>query len=251
MSTIKGLLSDYGGTLDTGGDHWGKVLWHGYERARVPVSEEQFRQAYVHAERTLATQPLVTPQTTFRSLLGMKIGIELRYITEQGVWHASDDEVEERRSAILEDLYGRVCERTSHSGRVLSALSESYPIVLVTNFYGNISTVLHEFGLDGFFTGIVESAVAGVRKPDPKIFTLGVERLGISPDKVMAIGDSYSKDIVPATAAGCHTAWLRGEEWLPEKNVPGVASTVISDLSELKGILSSEQRFKDNTKSKA
>ena len=238
MSTIEGLLFDYGGTLDTGGDHWGKVLWHGYERARVPVTEEQFRQAYVHAERTLAAQPIVTPRTTFRELLGMKIGIEMDYLVEHGMWRENDSVVAEKRTAVLNDLYRRTRECTSHSGEVLSALSRRYPMVLVTNFYGNISTVLDEFGLDGFFTGIVESAAVGVRKPAPKLFTIGVERLGISPDKVLAVGDSYSKDIVPATEAGCHTAWIRGEEWQPEKDVPGVAGTVISDLSELEGMLS-------------
>ena len=49
----KGYIFDYGGTLDTAGRHWGKVLWHAYSRHNIPVTEEQFREAYVHAERTL------------------------------------------------------------------------------------------------------------------------------------------------------------------------------------------------------
>ncbi|MFS6554926.1 hypothetical protein VPJ68_05445, partial [Parabacteroides distasonis] len=48
---IKGYIFDYGGTLDTGGMHWGKALWHAYERCGVPVTEQMFRDAYVHAER--------------------------------------------------------------------------------------------------------------------------------------------------------------------------------------------------------
>ena len=53
----KGYIFDYGGTLDTGGQHWGKVIWHAYERQQVPVSEALFREAYVHAERTLGRNP--------------------------------------------------------------------------------------------------------------------------------------------------------------------------------------------------
>ena len=34
---IKGYIFDYGATLDTAGQHWGKVLWHAYERQQVPV----------------------------------------------------------------------------------------------------------------------------------------------------------------------------------------------------------------------
>ena len=45
---IKGFIFDYGGTLDTRGNHWGKVLWHGYERTGVPVGEQDFRDAYVY-----------------------------------------------------------------------------------------------------------------------------------------------------------------------------------------------------------
>ena len=29
---IKGIIFDYGGTLDTRGDHWSEVLWQGYEQ---------------------------------------------------------------------------------------------------------------------------------------------------------------------------------------------------------------------------
>ena len=44
---IKGYLLDYGGTLDTAGCHWGKFIWHGYERCRVGVAWDDFREAYV------------------------------------------------------------------------------------------------------------------------------------------------------------------------------------------------------------
>lgn len=46
--TTEGYIFDYGGTLDTGGCHWGRRIWHAYERAGVPVGEELFREAYVY-----------------------------------------------------------------------------------------------------------------------------------------------------------------------------------------------------------
>ena len=42
---IRGYIFDYGGTLDTHGCHWGKVIWHAYQRCGVPVTEAQFREA--------------------------------------------------------------------------------------------------------------------------------------------------------------------------------------------------------------
>ena len=52
-SDIKGLILDFGGTIDTNGQHWGKMLWHSYQQEGMPVTEDAFREAYVHGERTL------------------------------------------------------------------------------------------------------------------------------------------------------------------------------------------------------
>ena len=65
MKTIKGLIFDYGGTIDTPAVHWSEVLWEGYGFCSVPVTKAQFREAYVHGERTLATQPLIRPEHDF------------------------------------------------------------------------------------------------------------------------------------------------------------------------------------------
>lgn len=74
---IRGFIFDYGGTLDTGGQHWGKVIWHAYEHLQVPVSETDFRDAYVHAERTLGKNPIIQPDFTFYKTLETKISIQL------------------------------------------------------------------------------------------------------------------------------------------------------------------------------
>jgi len=224
-----GYLFDYGGTLDTGGCHWGRFIQHAYERQGVPVTEELFREAYVFAERELGRNPIIQPNYTFRKTLSLKLQIEMEYIQSRqsgfdcGYWH----------DTVLEDLYSRVVAETSHSKSVLSALSQRFPMVLVSNFYGNIATVLEEFGFDGLFATIVESAVVGVRKPDPRIFTLGVEALSMDASQVTVVGDSYDKDILPARKAGCRTVWLKGEEWTTAAHDSSAADRVITNLDEL------------------
>ena len=132
---------------------------------------------------------------------------------------------------MADSLYADVCRHTAHSRKVLQQLPQ--PKVLVSNFYGNIATVLREFGLGGLFLSVVESAVVGVRKPDPRIFTLGVEALGLHPGEVVVVGDSIDKDIVPARQAGCQTVWMRGEQWTDAPVNDSAAHRVINDLSEL------------------
>jgi putative hydrolase of the HAD superfamily len=237
--TIKGMIFDYGGTLDTAGCHWGKMLWHAYERQQVPVTEQQFRDAYVFGERTLARNPIIKPDDTFHRTLSTKIRIEMEHLCTQGAWDASETDFKEKHQAVLDDLYGEVQRITAHSAEVLAELHKRYPMVVVSNFYGNIACVLREFGLEKFFLDIVESAVVGIRKPDPRIFTIGIESLNahhptaIVPSEVLVVGDSFYKDILPAQKAGCKTAWFKGEGWTNETYDETIPNLIINDLQEL------------------
>lgn len=226
---IKGYIFDYGGTLDTGGHHWGKVIWHAYERQQVPVSETLFREAYVYGERTLGKNPIIQPDFTFRQTLEKKLQLQLEYIEDKKEEFKSENYLQ----LVLADLYQHTCEETARSIEVLLKLKERYPMVLVSNFYGNIQTVLREFGLDGIFSKIIESAVVGIRKPDPRIFTLGVEALGLKSEEVIVVGDSIDKDIIPARDAGCHTVWFKGEGWTDDPVDETIPDHIIIDLSQL------------------
>lgn len=217
----KGYIFDYGGTLDTGGQHWGMLLWHAFERHQVPVSESQFRDAYVYAERTLGRNKIIQPTDTFLQTLKAKVQLELAYLNNESY-----------TDAIVSDVYERTKSQTALSRRVLMQMKAS-PMVLVSNFYGNISVVLQEFGLDGIFAEVIESAVVGIRKPDPQIFLLGVDALGMKPEEVTVVGDSLEKDIIPAKRAGCHTVWLKGEGWTNAQDGENQADRVIMTLDEL------------------
>ena len=226
---IRGYIFDYGGTLDTGGNPWCKVIWHAYERVGVPVDEALYREAYVYGERTLGRNPIIQPNFTFRQTLEQKIGLQLDFIESKcpEVTRAKYGE------QLLDDLYIRTCEETTRSRNVLLQLHERFPMVLVSNFYGNIATVLREFSLDGIFQQIVESAVVGIRKPDSRIFTLGVEALDLNPSEVVVVGDSIDKDIIPARQAGCHTVWFKGEGWTSDPVDESAADRIITNLTEL------------------
>jgi len=217
-----GLIFDYGGTLDTGGQHWGQALWHAYERHRVPVTEAQFREAYVHTERTLGRNPIIRPDFTFRQTLETKLLLQLEYLGNLSPLTSQLSPLTSHLSPLLEDLYDRTKAVTAHSLRVLEALQDrGLPMVLVSNFYGNMPVVLREFGFDGFFLRVIESAVVGIRKPDPRIFLLGVEALGLKPEEVTVVGDSLDKDIIPAREAGCRAVWLKGEGWEKQESGDG------------------------------
>ena len=229
----KGYIFDYGGTLDTAGCHWGKMLWHAYERQSIPVTEEQFREAYVFAERTLGKNPIIQTDYTFRKTLEVKLRIEFEYLQAKGYLCNSNFCLASMQAAVLDDLYERVRTIMAKSKDVLVKLRELYPIALVSNFYGNLPVVLEEFGLSGLFNTVVESAVVGIRKPDARIFQLGVDALGLPPEEITVVGDSISKDIAPAKRLGCQTVWIKGEGWTDQPEDTSMADRIISDLTEI------------------
>ena len=224
----RAYIFDYGGTLDTGGCHWGKVLWHAYEERGVPATEEQFREAYVYAERYLGKHPVVQPDFSFKKTLEKKLELELSYLSS-----LTDCQLTEYVAPLLEKIYAEVVETTAHSREVLCRLKENYPMALVSNFYGNMPVVLREFGLDGLFDSVIESATVGIRKPDPRIFSMGVEALKMQPSEVTVVGDSLSKDMMPARQLGCQTIWLKGEGWTDDWQDETIADRIIGNLSDL------------------
>ena len=231
------LLFDFGGTLDTAGCHWGKFLWYAYQRNEILVSEAQFREAYVHAERTLGKQRIIQSHDTFLSMLTTKLRIEFEYLLSRAWLVADKVEAERMQRILLNDIYEKVKTNMSESRRVLTELKKNHRLGLVTNFYGNMSVVLEEFDLSSYFETVTESAVVGVRKPDSQIFNLAVKSFDEKAENVVVIGDSYTKDILPAHEMGCHTIWLKGEGWTSEETTTCVADYVIKDLVELQPIL--------------
>lgn len=227
---IKGIIFDYGGTIDSRGVHWSEVIWRGYNACGVHVTKEDFREAYVYAERELARTRHILPHHNFHDLLAIKMQIELRHLADRGLLTA--EQAEENAMPVADFCYSEARACVEEARPVLEKLSAVYPMVLVSNFYGNVETVLADFDLDRYFRAVIESAVVGVRKPDPRIFELGVEALGLKPQEVLVVGDSYSKDIVPAESIGCRTAWLKGKGWTEAEDAVTHPS-IIKNLSEI------------------
>jgi putative hydrolase of the HAD superfamily len=231
LNDIKGIIFDYGGTIDSHGDHWSEVIYDGYRHAAVEVEKQAFREAYVYAERELARTRHILPQHTFHDVMKIKIDIELRYLAEQGI--IAEAIVGEATEAIALYCYERARQSVDDARPVLAALAERYPMVLVSNFYGNVETVIRDMGIRQYFRGVIESAVVGVRKPDARIFSLGVIALGLEAESVLVVGDSLRKDIEPARSIGCQTAWIKGKGWTAEED----AATDPSQIESLNDLL--------------
>lgn len=276
---IKGIIFDYGGTLDTRGDHWSEVLWQGYEHFGIGVADDEevepgvsihkqaFRDAYVYGERALAVNPIVIPDFHFEDILREKLILELNFLAGKELLETGKDDSEKQAKlgnfgkdsdASSESLFLSLSDSEIHqiavdmaryiNAKTLALLNENkqvlehlkqsgYPMVLVSNFYGNINQVLKDAGIDGYFEDVIESAVVGVRKPNPAIFALGVCALDLPASQVLVVGDTYGKDIIPAHKLGCHTLWIKGLQWEEKKVDESIPDGIIRKLSEMEEFL--------------
>ncbi len=93
---------------------------------------------------------------------------------------------------------------------ILPELQSRYRLAVLTDELYDIQVEkVKRLGLAGYFTEIISSEQAGVTKPDKRLFEYALNRLGVSADEAMMIGDNPSADIRGARSVGMRTAWLR------------------------------------------
>jgi putative hydrolase of the HAD superfamily len=97
-------------------------------------------------------------------------------------------------------LWSSVAERSAEALARLQAAG--IRLGVVSNSDGRVEQALEAAGLRGYFDVVIDSALIGVEKPDPRIFQAALERLGVEPDEALYVGDLYAVDVLGARAAG-------------------------------------------------
>lgn len=85
---------------------------------------------------------------------------------------------------------------------IAERLSRRYPLALLSNATDELEQMLAEqFGIHHLFQVVVNSATAGVAKPDPQAYWLALEGLGLEPAAALFIDDK-PRNIAAAEALG-------------------------------------------------
>ncbi len=95
---------------------------------------------------------------------------------------------------------------TEGAVEVLTTLRQKYRVGMICNTGRTPGTmlkiILQRLGILEHFDVLTFSDVVGVRKPDPQIFHLTLERLEVSPDCALHVGDNSTTDILGARGVG-------------------------------------------------
>ena len=95
------------------------------------------------------------------------------------------------RAASLERHRGR------HARRPRPGFADAgLKLGVVSNSDGRVAEALEAAGLRGYFDVVVDSALAGVEKPDPAIFRAALDVLDVPPAEALYLGDLYDVDVL-------------------------------------------------------
>ncbi len=223
----RAILFDFGGTLDSDGEHWLDRFYALYKDLGFRIPLPEIKRAFYHADGLCSSDPQIVS-------LGLR-PLMIRHVRSQFAALGLEDDEKERE---MVEAFCTESERfLRRNARLLRRMRGRYRMGLVSNFYGNVATLCDEAGLAPALDVILDSTVVGMSKPDPRIFRSAIERLQLLPEEVICVGDSFERDIIPARELGMKTVWLKGPHPRMPEN-PGPVDASISSLSELEVLVS-------------
>jgi putative hydrolase of the HAD superfamily len=110
-----------------------------------------------------------------------------------------------------------------------------YTLVVVSNANGTVHKKFDRLGLSPLFDVILDSAVEGVEKPDPRFFQLALDRANGRRETTVHVGDFYNIDVVGARNAGLRAVLVDERDLHGDADCPRIRS-----IAELPALLASE-----------
>ena len=132
---------------------------------------------------------------------------DLRYQRLKRTFDALEYKIDDELIDTLSDQYIEHLSSFNHlipeTVDVLEYLRPNYRLHIITNGFREIQEKkLKRANIAGYFDQVVNSEMAGVKKPNPRIFQLALQMANVSPDNSLMIGDNIEADILGAKAVG-------------------------------------------------
>jgi HAD superfamily hydrolase (TIGR01509 family) len=109
-----------------------------------------------------------------------------------------------------------ILEKLKRQGLLLAVISNTED--------GRLVESLNAAGIARKFDRLIDTHLGNIRKPDPAIFNLTLERLDLEPHEAAYVGDSYAYDALAASAIGLRGILLDPHDLHPESICPRIKS---------------------------
>jgi putative hydrolase of the HAD superfamily len=179
--TIRGVYFDFGGVLVRTEDQSSRARLAG----SLGLTSRELEQIVFEGD------------SSFRATVGA--------ITEEQHWLAVAAHLglpESEMPRLHEEFFrGDLWDR--HLFDFLQALRPAHKVGLISNAWTGLRAVMVEHGFAGSFDAMIISAEVGVAKPDPRIYRLALEKLGVAPQEAVFV-DDVATNVDGARAVGMH-----------------------------------------------
>lgn len=235
---LRAVVFDAGGTLVRIDFEWISAMLAGLG---VTATVEQVRRAEVHGRRRYDAAAGASPRTP-------AIGLHppLGSIAPTRAYFAGMLEAVGCRHPVLEEaleqmrerqvpphlLWSRPMEGARHALDALATMGVR--LCCVSNSDGRAEHHLVTTGNREGLEFVVDSQLEGVEKPDPRIFAIALDRLGVEPQHAVYVGDIRSVDAAGARGAGMHFVLID-----PYGDYAGPDQLSVRRLEELPALLAS------------
>jgi HAD superfamily hydrolase (TIGR01549 family) len=123
----------------------------------------------------------------------------------------------------------------------LEKLRQKYKLALVSNTDCFTMKPFFEGGYKKFFDYLAFSYETGLLKPDPRLFHLVLENLGVKPQEAVMVGDNLHDDVQAALAIGMQAVLIKRDpkefKFVPSWVEHGAYEKTINNLKELERFL--------------
>ncbi|MFJ9420084.1 HAD family hydrolase [Streptomyces sp. NPDC101227] len=222
MTTIKGVLFDFSGTLMRiePAESWLRAV---LDASGTAMDDAELARTAAALERAGAQPGGASPARLPAELAGLWEIRDRDAVRHRALYTGLARQVPLPRPELYDALYERHMTPEAWSpypdaAEVLARLHEAgIRTGVLSNIGWDLRPVLRAHGLDRSLDHCVLSFEHGIQKPDPKLFALACDGLGLAPSQVLMVGDDRTADGA-ATALGC--AYLPVDH-LPVERRPG------------------------------
>lgn len=106
---------------------------------------------------------------------------------------------------------------------LLDYLKSNYRLHIITNGFAEVQyKKLHNSGISNYFISVTNSEMAGVKKPNPKIFEHAIAQAKTTKDKSIMIGDCIDADVKGALSFGMDAIFFNAQNALAPTEIKQV-----------------------------
>jgi HAD superfamily hydrolase (TIGR01509 family) len=168
-----------------------------------------------------------------RAMMGMSSTEWARYLYEELGVPEDPDEISRRVVAKMEELYRAELPLLPGAVEVVRAMQRRWPLGLASSSNREIiDLVLEEAGLAGAFAATLSSEEVERGKPAPDVYLKTAERVGVPPQRCVALEDS-SNGLRSAAAAGMPVIAVPNPHYPPDSDALELAAATVEGVAQV------------------